>query len=361
MDDSLAASAGFVVAGFALAASVGLEWTAEAAAFGVPSPVGAALATFALLGFTLRRHGVVDERGTAVGGVAAGLVSAYAIAALVGPVLLGGETGSVGLGLPVAGGLGVVGVAVAYADWVGLDDDAFRRRAGHAAIAFAVGLAGLLVGNLLGVVPVLLSLPLLVQFALVTVLFGVGLAIVAAFFLAVTDYGIDYLDVATPDRRDALYAVGGSIAIFALLLGLGALSDALGLGGAESSLIEQARQNPEILLVLVPLSYLVIGVGEELLFRNVVQKYLAESFSATGAILVGCAVFTLMHLPTYFSQDAVGLFSTLVRLFFLSLVLGVAYERTDNVVVPILIHGTFDAVQFAALYLILTGRLDAFL
>jgi membrane protease YdiL (CAAX protease family) len=358
--DRLAATAGFVVSGLALAAGLGLDWTAAAAGFGVPSPVGAVIATAGLVAFALRRYGVVGRRGAGVAGVAHAALGWYAVYALVGPVLAGGETGRVGPGLWLALGLGVAGVGVAYADWTRMPDDAFTRRGVHAAVASAVGLAGLLVGNLLGVVPVVAGdLPAMWRFALVTLLFGVGLAVVAGFFLAVTDYGAAYLDVAVPDRRGAIYTVGGVAAIFALLVGLGVLSNALGLGGAESSLVDRARENPEILLVLVPLSWLVIGVGEELLFRNVVQKYLAEAYSPAGAVLLGCVVFTLMHVPTYFSPDAVAMFSTLVRLFLLSLVLGVAYERTRNVVVPVLIHGTFDAVQFAALYVMLTGGVES--
>jgi hypothetical protein len=190
---------------------------------------------------------------------------------------------------------------------------------------------------------------------MLTVLFGVGLGLVAAGFLVTTEYGVGYLDLSMPDLRGVGYTVVGTVVIFGLLVALGLLTQALGVGGSESSIVEQARENPEILLALIPLSYLVIATGEELLFRNVVQKYLRETYSATAGVLLATAVFTVMHLPTYYSPDPVAMFTTLVRLFCLSLVLGVAYERTRNLVVPIVIHGTFDAVQFAALYITLTG------
>jgi membrane protease YdiL (CAAX protease family) len=43
--------------------------------------------------------------------------------------------------------------------------------------------------------------------------------------------------------------------------------------------------------------------------------------------------------------------------FVLALVLGVAYEYSDNLVVPALIHGTYNAIQFANAYLSATGGL----
>lgn len=362
MDDRFVASAGFVVAGLALVAAA-LDWTPAAAGFGLGSPVAFALAVVALVAFAARRYGVAGHRAALVAMAAFALVSVVAVVALVGPVVRGGDSPVVGGGLWLGFGLGIAGVGVAYADWLGLDRGALSPRVEHLVVASLVGFAGLVVGGVVAYLPLVVvgeSLSPAVSFGLVTVLFSVGLGIVAAIFLASTEYGVGYLDLALPNRRGAVYAIGGVVAIFGLLIGLGLLTEALGIGGSESSIVEEARKNPAILLALVPLSYLAIATGEELLYRNVVQKYLGEAYSATAAVLLGCVVFTVMHVPTYYAEDPVAMFSTLVRLFALSLVLGVVYERTRNVVVPILVHGTFDAVQFAVLYLVLTGRLDLF-
>lgn len=357
MDDRFAASLGFVVAGLGLAAGA-LDWTPAAAALGLGSPVAVGLAALALVAFALRRYGVAGRGASLVALAALGLLAGYAVAALVGPVVLGGEPPAVGPGLWLGMAVGLAGVAVAYADRAGLDRRAVLGRTRAFAVGSFVGVAGLLVGNFVGFLPVAAyggSLSPLVSLAVVTVLFGAGLGVVAVGFLVVTEYGLGYLDVAMPDRRDLLYTAGGVVGIFGLLVALGLLSQALGLGGAESSVVGEARENPEVLLALIPLSWLVIGTGEELLFRNVIQKYLSGVYSSTAAVLLGCVIFTLMHTVTYYTPDPVALFSTLVRLFVLSLVLGVAYERTRNVVVPVVIHGTFNAVQFAVLYVSLAG------
>jgi membrane protease YdiL (CAAX protease family) len=44
----------------------------------------------------------------------------------------------------------------------------------------------------------------------------------------------------------------------------------------------------------------------------------------------------------------------------LSLVLGWVYYRTENLLVPIFVHGAFNAIQFAGLYVRLTGGLSGF-
>ena len=48
----------------------------------------------------------------------------------------------------------------------------------------------------------------------------------------------------------------------------------------------------------------------------------------------------------------------LAVVFALSLALGWVYYRTENLVVPILVHGAFNAIQFAGLYVRMTGGLS---
>jgi len=140
--------------------------------------------------------------------------------------------------------------------------------------------------------------------------------------------------------------------IVGLNLGISAAFERLGVDAASHSVVRAAEANPEILLVLIPLSYLVIGPGEELLYRNVIQKSLYGSFSRRGAIVVASAIFAGAHIFAYSSPDSgpLATVATLLVIFALSLVLGTAYERTDNVLVPALIHGTFNAIAFAVTY-----------
>jgi len=116
---------------------------------------------------------------------------------------------------------------------------------------------------------------------------------------------------------------------------------------------ELGLQNPELLLWLVPLSVLVIAPGEEFLFRGVVQGRLREAFPARIAIPLTAALFALVH---YFSLTggSGGRLIAIAILFLPSLVFGIAYERTQNLVVPILIHGSYNATLVLLLYVTIT-------
>jgi membrane protease YdiL (CAAX protease family) len=140
-------------------------------------------------------------------------------------------------------------------------------------------------------------------------------------------------------------------------LGISALFGWLGVESTTHSLIRAAQDNPGILLALVPLSYLVVGPGEELLYRNVVQKSLSTEFSPPGAVVVASAIFAAVHLPAYAdpSGSALAVLNTLAVVFVLSLILGALYERTENVAVSALVHGSFNAIAFLVTYVEITG------
>jgi membrane protease YdiL (CAAX protease family) len=46
----------------------------------------------------------------------------------------------------------------------------------------------------------------------------------------------------------------------------------------------------------------------------------------------------------------------LLLVFVLSTLLGLSYLKTENLLVPILIHGAFNAIQFLTLYIEITGN-----
>ncbi|MFW5937838.1 MAG: CPBP family intramembrane glutamic endopeptidase [Halanaeroarchaeum sp.] len=355
--DRFVPSVGFVVAGLGVAASVS-GWSGTFAAAGVGNVPGLVAALLATVAFLARRYELGDRRLAILAGLGSAGLSVAAAVALLYPVASGGSP-TVGPALSVAFVLGIVGTGVAYADWLGVERGAFVRKASSSVAALGIGVTGLLVGYAVALtgLTIVSADGVVVRQGLSTVLFSVGLAIVAVGYLRVRDLGLGYIDVQWLDRRDWLYVAGGIVAMYVVLLAVGALSSWLGIPSTEHGLIEAARGEPSILLWFIPLSWLAIGPGEELLSRNVVQKYLYDSFSRRSAVLVGTLVFTAIHLPAYSTGGAAAIFATLVRLFAISLVLGIVYERTENVVVAALVHGTYDAIQFGLAYVALTTGL----
>jgi membrane protease YdiL (CAAX protease family) len=240
---------------------------------------------------------------------------------------------------------------------------------GRAALsATAVGLAGFLSlvawQVLLGSVALSAtgSLSAVDETLLGTLALGLGTGSTALLYLRVTDREWSFVDLEWPSRRDAGYAVGGVLVLFGATFGLEALFSAAGVRTAQHGITETAAGSPEVLLLLIPASWLLVGPGEELLFRNVVQKSLYGAFSRPTAVVVASLVFAAVHLPAYSTGTTLQAAASLALVFSLSLVLGALYVRTDNLAVPAFVHGTYNAVQFAVLYVQLTdGGLPALL
>lgn len=348
------ASVGVVLAGVALAGLV-LPWQTS----GWPVPpayVAAGTAAVALVVFLAGRHGLVGPTASApVAGVAVAGLAGVGLAALVmaGKRPLDGNWGAV-----LALATGVLGIPAAVAHWYGIGRQRLVEQVAATLGAFGVGGLSLLVGTVVSLLPLLVlgDTSAILRVAVATPMFSVGLALVAAGYLAVRDLDLSYVDIEVPGLRDLAYAVAGTVVLLGAVVAVSLLFRALGVPAAQSAIEQQATEgDPSFLLVLVPLSYLAIAPGEELVFRNVVQKYLGEHFSSWAAVVVASVVFAAVHFQQYADPNPVATLNTLVVILFLSLVLGFAYERTENLTVPILIHGSINAVQFAALYIRITG------
>ena len=240
-----------------------------------------------------------------------------------------------------------------------------RTRSGVRAVLLAIGVAVLafVVGNLLVVLTALvlalfgialLSAPALQVLVSTVLLQGVAFGGTALLYLRYRGNGLAFLRARVPTLRDVGWILGG----FAALLGLLALTQvvftALGIQSAQNQIVELASGNPIVFLLLVPLSFLLVGPGEELLFRGLVQGTIAEALHPARAVVLASAIFALVH---YGSLAGSGKFAYLGVVFALALVLGATYELTDNLVVPALIHGAYNAVQFGIQYLAATGGL----
>ncbi|WP_232686451.1 CPBP family intramembrane glutamic endopeptidase [Halobacterium zhouii] len=331
---------GFVVAGVGLAATL-LEWTP------VSAPVTwltSGWAALALVAFALGRYGVGPAWLDYVAGVGAAGLALTASAAIVG------LRGALPYGPPVALLAGIVGIGVAVAAANGQGREALLGREQRSVTAVAVSAVALVFGSLLasvvlGVVPDDPVVAIPVQ----TAVSSVGYALAGFAFVRSFDGGVD---ASVPDRRDVVVAAVGVVAIFALHVAMVGVVQAFSLPKTTHGLVETARTHPGILPPLVVLSFLAIAPAEELLARNGVQKYLYGAFSRYGAVVVGCLVFTGVHLLAYAGGATPGaVLVTLARLFVVSLVLGVVYERTDDLFAPVVVHGAYDGVQFALAYL----------
>ncbi|MFB6301645.1 MAG: lysostaphin resistance A-like protein [Haloferacaceae archaeon] len=224
------------------------------------------------------------------------------------------------------------------------------------AVALGVGLGALGVGLAL-VVAVALGArtaglapsPAVLLVVSLVLLQGLTFGGVALAYLRVRGRSVASVGLRVPTARDLVIAVAGYVLALGAAFG-GALAVSLaGVEPARNAAAEIAVRRPSVLLLLVPASFLLIGPGEELLFRGVVQGRLREALSAPAAVGLASAVFAGVHFLALTGSSGARLVAIAV-LFGPALVFGTAYELTDNLVVPALIHGAYNATLFTLLY-----------
>lgn len=227
---------------------------------------------------------------------------------------------------------------------------------GVAVAAFVLGaiLVTLLTGLFLALGVPIRSQPALRLAVSVVALQGVAFGGTALLYLRYRGRGLSFLRVRVPTLRDVGWVVGGFLALLGLLALFQVVLSAFGIQSAQNQVVALGNRDPTVFLLMIPLSFLLVGPGEELLFRGLVQGTLAEAFHPARAVVLASAIFAVVH---YSSLAGSGKLAYLGVVFALALLLGAAYERTDNLVVPALIHGAYNAVQFGAAYLGATGGL----
>ncbi|MFC7155107.1 CPBP family intramembrane glutamic endopeptidase [Halomarina halobia] len=198
-------------------------------------------------------------------------------------------------------------------------------------------------------VPITRGLSLLLSLVLVQ---GLGVLLVAGLYLWLSGRGLSFVGVRVPSKRDLVWVVSGYLLAIAANFAVGIVRFLSGVRSAENEVIGLVRPEPELLLVLIPASFLLIGPGEELLFRGIVQGRLRESFGPVVGVGLATLIFVVIHYPSLTGTPG-GRAVYITGLALPALVFAVAYEATDNIVVPSLIHGAYNATLFGLAYVAL--------
>jgi len=101
-----------------------------------------------------------------------------------------------------------------------------------------------------------------------------------------------------------------------------------------------SMHTPTDLVLNILFIALLAGVGEELLFRGMIQRLLSLQFGRWVGILVAAAIFSAIHLQFF------GFFPR----FLLGIVLGVLFAYSGSLWVSILAHFFYDAALITAAY-----------
>lgn len=238
-----------------------------------------------------------------------------------------------------------------------VDSPAHRLRVVGASLG--LGVAGFLVGIVVTVLllSLLTGVGVRVQENIVVLygvqiigLQGVGLMATSLFYLQVRDR-FSLVRIGMPSLRDVGLMLGGTFGIFVLFASISVVYSLLGVQTPTTPIVEDGLQTPVLALYLIPLTYLLVGPGEELLFRGAIQGLLGEAYPSSIAVVIASAIFAVAHAGNVVGAPLEQAVPYFLVLFVLSLVLGALYEVSDNLLVPIFVHGTYNAVTFLQLYL----------
>lgn len=168
---------------------------------------------------------------------------------------------------------------------------------------------------------------------------------VVAYLLITDQRGL--VSVSRPSLREAGIVVGAAVVLYALQIGLLLALREFGLGTGQNPATTPAGDPVVYYAAMIAVSLFVVGPAEELLLRGVVQGGLRRSFDAAPAIVIAALLFGVLHgnVEGTVVEQVAYMGVTVI----LGAILGVLYERTDNVLVPGFAHGLYNAIIFAGL------------
>lgn len=101
----------------------------------------------------------------------------------------------------------------------------------------------------------------------------------------------------------------------------------------------QQAEAPRDRLAVVAMAVIVAPVAEEVIFRGYLYPVAKKFGGATGALIVTSVLFAFLHGHT----------PSIPALTMLAVCLGLAYEKTGSLLVPMIMHAVFNAVSVAAI------------
>lgn len=180
----------------------------------------------------------------------------------------------------------------------------------------------------------------------IIILGQVGFLIVAYFYIRLRSVNVP---IEMPSRSDLkCLGVGSTIALITAI-GLSWVLTSLDLM-PESIIDEIAATEPTFLLALAVLSAVMIAPAEELLFRGAIQGRLRQRFRAIPAVVGASFLFGSLHLGNY-TGKIFPVIAAALLIVVIGGILGTLYERTENLMVPILVHAIYNVVLLVVSYL----------
>jgi membrane protease YdiL (CAAX protease family) len=105
---------------------------------------------------------------------------------------------------------------------------------------------------------------------------------------------------------------------------------------APVQLLQQQRWPAHLLAVQAVVTVVIAPIGEEILFRGILYTAIKQRGRPKTAVWVTAVLFAIIHFSPV----------NLLSLLFLGIVLTALYEKTKNLLAPILLHSAFNGIMF---------------
>lgn len=181
--------------------------------------------------------------------------------------------------------------------------------------------------------------------AVASILIQIGGAGVVLLAYAVHTGEIDTVRVRELTGRQLAVTAVTVVVLLVVNLVFMILLSQLPIESAQNATVTQGLQNPVLFLYLIPISVLIIAPVEEFLFRGLVQGSLSELLSPSAAVGIASVLFGISHAGALSATD-ISVLPYVAVATVLGIILGVAYEKEETILVPILAHGVYNAVLF---------------
>lgn len=144
------------------------------------------------------------------------------------------------------------------------------------------------------------------------------------------------------DTRDALLGTVGALVVGVGLFQLLAVVDL-----QPESAVAMQDVGPATFFLTAAVFVLAAPPAEEYLFRGVIQGRLRDTVGSTGAIAGAGLLFGMIHFFNYVGSPLPAMIAGALILSLVGAILGYVYERTDNLLVPIVAHVGYNLALMA--------------
>lgn len=206
-----------------------------------------------------------------------------------------------------------------------------------------VRLTSVVIGHSSGAGPLILEqYPVVrdVGFQLLRALLAVSVALVAVRVFDIPR-PLEWMGVRRPNGWDWAYVPIGLILAFVCLFGsVVVIENVLGLQRTTGPALAESVRLSRVLTLLV-----LVGPAEELIFHGVVQRSLEDVTGLWPAIFLGGILFGITHVdPAVLALGDILFYGAQAGF---GIIAGWIYARTDNLVIPALVHGLFTSITTA--------------